>query len=77
MEENQSVEQLASAHALGPLASLFPAVSPAEVRAVLALIPLEKKSRLATGEALLLSRLISPDTHLKTLQEAVRQGALA
>lgn len=70
MEANQSVEQLASAPELGQLASLFPTVSPAEVRAVLALIPLEKKNRSATGEEWPLLRLISLDAHHITWQGA-------
>jgi len=70
MEGKQSVEQLASVQEIGSLGSLFPAVSPAEVLVVLALIPPEKKSRSATAEAWPLSRLTSPEAHLLTWQGA-------
>jgi hypothetical protein len=68
LEGEQSVEQSVSARALGPLVSLFPTVSSVEVWAVLALIPLEKRSWSASGEEWSLPSLISSDTHLITWQ---------
>ena len=70
LEGKQLGEQSASAQALGPLVSLFPTVSSAEVQVVLALISLEKRSWSASGEEWSLPSLTSSDTHLIIWQGA-------